>query len=54
MEVRVAGMADVPGAGGHEKEDSLTITKRYRIRESAHRACGPGQVLTVSRMAHRW
>ena len=30
-EVRVAGMADVPGAGGHEK-DSLAITERYRIR----------------------
>jgi hypothetical protein len=30
-EVRVAGMADVPGAGGHE-EDSLAITERYRIR----------------------
>jgi hypothetical protein len=29
-EVRVAGMADVPGAGGHE-EDSLAITERYRI-----------------------
>jgi MFS family permease len=29
--VRVAGMADVPGAGGHE-EDSLAITERYRIR----------------------
>jgi len=27
----VAGMADVPGAGGHE-EDSLAITERYRIR----------------------
>jgi hypothetical protein len=30
-EVRVAGMADVLGAGGHE-EDSLAITERYRIR----------------------
>jgi hypothetical protein len=30
-EVRVAGMADVPGAGGHE-EDSRAITERYRIR----------------------
>jgi hypothetical protein len=30
-EMRVAGMADVPGAGGHE-EDSLAITERYRIR----------------------
>ena len=30
-EVRVAGMADVPGAGGRE-EDSLAITERYRIR----------------------
>ena len=30
-EVRVAGMADVPGAGGHE-EDSLAITERYPIR----------------------
>jgi hypothetical protein len=30
-EVRVAGMADVPGSGGHE-EDSLAITERYRIR----------------------
>lgn len=29
--VRVAGMADAPGAGGHE-EDSLAITERYRIR----------------------
>jgi hypothetical protein len=31
VEVHVAGMADVPGAGGHE-EDSLVITERYRIR----------------------
>jgi hypothetical protein len=30
-EVRVAGMADVPGVGSHE-EDSLAITERYRIR----------------------
>lgn len=30
-EVRVAGMAEVPGAGGHE-EHSLAITERYRIR----------------------
>jgi hypothetical protein len=30
-EVRVAGMADVLSAGGHE-EDSLAITERYRIR----------------------
>jgi uncharacterized membrane protein YoaK (UPF0700 family) len=29
--VRVAEMADVPGAGGHE-EASLAITERYRIR----------------------
>jgi hypothetical protein len=27
----VAGMADVPDAGGHE-EDPLAITERYRIR----------------------
>jgi hypothetical protein len=30
-EVRMAEMADVPGAGGQE-EDSLAITERYRIR----------------------
>jgi hypothetical protein len=30
-QVRVVGMADVPGAGGHE-EGSLAITERYRIR----------------------